>query len=122
MTPGPVFTAATFIGYLLGGLPGAIVATIGIFVPSFVFVALSRPAVHWLRTSTWAAGPLDGVNVASLGLMAAVAWILGRAAIFDPLTALLALSSGVLLFRYRFNPAWLVLGGAATGLLKAAVW
>ena len=114
-TPGPVLTTATFVGYLVGGVPGALLATLGIFLPGFVFVALSHPLIPRVRGSEWAGAFLDGVNVASLGLMAAVTWDLGRAAIVDPLTAVLALVAAVLLVRYRVNSAWLVLGGAAAG-------
>ena len=90
VTPGPVFTTATFIGYLLGGVPGALLATLGIFLPSFVFVAISNPLIPRLRSSPWAGALLDGVNAASLGLMAAVTWQLGRASLVDPLTVILA--------------------------------
>src|SRR5437899_9378093 len=90
-TPGPVFTTATFIGYVLGGVPGAALATLGIFLPSFVFVALSHPLIPRLRTSLRAGAFLDGVNVAALGLVAAVTWQLGRAAIVDLTTAAPAL-------------------------------
>jgi chromate transporter len=119
VTPGPVFTTATFIGYVLGGLPGALLATLGIFLPSFIFVALSNPLIPRLRNSAWAGGLLDGVNVASLGLMAAVTWQLSRASLVDPLTLVLALVAAFLLFRYKANATWLVLGGAAAGLLSA---
>jgi len=115
-TPGPVFTTATFIGYILGGLPGAVLGTVGIFLPAFVLVALSHPLIPRLRRSAWTAALLDGVNVASLALMAGVAWRLGRAAVVDPLTAGLALVSLVILVRTRVNSAWLVLGGALVGL------
>ncbi|MGD2156396.1 MAG: chromate efflux transporter [Anaerolineales bacterium] len=121
LTPGPVFTTATFIGYLLSDLPGALLATVGIFLPAFFFVAVSNPIIPRLRQSPWAGAFLDGVNVASLGLMAAVTWQLGLAAILDPLTAILGLGSIFLLFRYKINTAWLVLGGAAVGLLRAAL-
>jgi chromate transporter len=121
VTPGPVFTTATFIGYVLGGLPGALLATLGIFLPSFVFVAISNPLIPRLRNSPWAAGLLDGVNVASLGLMAAVTWQLGRAAFVDPLSIVLGLVSAALLFRFGVNSTWLVLGGAVVGLLSAAL-
>jgi chromate transporter len=114
-TPGPVFTTATFIGYLTGGWTGAIVATAGIFLPSFVFVAIVYPLVPRLRASPWAAAFLDGANAAALGLMAAVAWQLGVTSIVDPLTIVLAVAAGVLLIRYQINSAWLVLGGAAAG-------
>jgi chromate transporter len=120
-TPGPVFTTATFIGYLLGGVPAAVVATVAIFLPAFGFVAASHPWVPRMRRSPWTGALLDGVNVASLALMAGVAWRLGRAAIVDPLTALVALAALVLLARMRVNSAWLVLGGAAVGLLVKAL-
>jgi chromate transporter len=118
VTPGPVFTTATFIGYVLGGPASALLATLGIFLPSFVFVALSRPLIPRLRGSPLTASLLDGVNVASLGLMAAVTLQLGHAALTDPLTIVLALLSALLLFRFKVNSTWLVLGGAAVGLLS----
>lgn len=116
VTPGPVFTTATFIGYVLGGLPGALLATVGIFLPSFIFVAISNPLIPRIRNSPWASGLLDGVNAAALGLMAAVTWQLGRASLIDLPTILLALIAAVLLFRFKVNSTWLVLGGAAVGL------
>jgi chromate transporter len=119
-TPGPVFTTATFVGYLVGGVAGAALATVGIFLPAFVLVAAVNPLVPRLRRSPSLASILDGVNVAAIGLMAAVTWTLGRAAIVDWLTVVLALAAAVLLIRYRLNSAWLVLGGAAIGL--AARW
>ncbi len=115
-TPGPVFTTATFIGYVVAGYPGAILATIGIFLPSFLLVAASYPIIPRLRRSKWTAGFLDGVNVASLGLMAAVTWQLGRAALVDGVTVALGLLSTIALFRARVNSAWLVLGGGLVGL------
>jgi chromate transporter len=116
MTPGPVFTTATFVGYLVAGVPGAVLATIGIFLPAFVFVALLRPLVPRLRRSPWTAAMLDGVNVAAVGLMAAVTWLLGRDAIIDPLTAFIAIAAALLLIRFRVNSAWLILAGAIVGL------
>ena len=116
-TPGPVFTTATFVGYLVAGLPGAVLATIGIFLPSFFFVALLHPIVPRLRRYPWTAALLDGVNVAAMGLMAGVTWQLGRDAIVDPVTAVLAIVAAVLLIRYRINSAWLVIGGGIIGLL-----
>lgn len=116
VTPGPVFTTATFVGFLLGGTPGAVVATVGIFLPAFAFVALSGPLVPRLRRSRVAARVLDGVNVASLALMAVVTWHLGRAAIVDPITILVAAASFVLLHRFRVNSAWLVVAGGLLGL------
>ncbi|WP_244221718.1 chromate efflux transporter [Corallococcus exercitus] len=118
-TPGPVFTTATFIGYLVGGTPGAGLATLGIFLPAFVFVALSGPLVPRLRKSRTAGAVLDGVNAASLALMAVVTWQLGRAALVDGWTVALAVAGAALLLRWRVNSAWLVLGGAAAGLLLA---
>lgn len=116
MTPGPVFTTATFVGYLVAGVPGAILATVGIFLPAFVFVALLHPLVPRLRRYPWTAAMLDGVNVAAVGLMAAVTWVLGREAIVDPLTAAIAIVAAFLLIRFRSNSAWLVLAGAIIGL------
>lgn len=116
-TPGPVFTTATFVGYLVAGVPGAVLATIGIFLPSFFFVALLHPLVPRLRRYPWTAALLDGVNVAALGLMAGVLWQLGRDAIIDPLTAILAILAAVLLIRFRVNSAWLVLAGGAVGIV-----
>jgi chromate transporter len=121
VTPGPVFTTATFIGYVLGGFPGAVLATLGIFLPSFAFVAALRPLVPRLRGSSWASGLLDGVNIAALGLMAAVTVTLARDAIVDGVTVVLALVTGVLLLRFRVNSAWLVLGGGAIGVLYKAI-
>jgi chromate transporter len=117
ITPGPVFTTATFVGYLLGGGAGAVVATVGIFLPAFVFVAVSGPLVPRLRRSRFAGAFLDGVVVASLALMAIVAVQLGHAALVDPLTIGLAVASGVALIRFRVNSLWLVLGGVIAGLI-----
>jgi chromate transporter len=116
ISPGPVFTTATFIGYLLGGFRGAIVATVGIFLPSFFFVSISGPLIPRLRNSPLAGSFLDGVNVGAWSLMAAVTLFLTRAAIIDIPTILLATSSAILLLRYRLNPAWLVLASALIGL------
>ena len=116
-TPGPVFTTATFIGYILAGLPGSTLATVGIFLPAFFFVAVSGPLVPRLRRSPFAGAFLDGVNVASLALMAVVTCYLGRAALIDWVTVGMAILSGALLFRHRVNSAWLVLGGAVVGIL-----
>lgn len=117
VTPGPVFTTATFIGYVLGGAAGAAVATVGIFLPAFIFVAISGPIVPRLRRSPTAAAVLDGVNVASLALMGLVTWQLGRAALIDPVTVALGALSAVLLLVFRANPAWLVLGGGVLGAI-----
>jgi chromate transporter len=118
-TPGPVFTTATFIGYVVAGWSGGVVATLAIFLPSFVFVALSQPLIPKIRASPRAAAFLDGVNAAALGLMVAVTWQLGRTAIVDVPTAVLALVAAALLLGRAVNSAWLVLGGGAAGLLLA---
>jgi chromate transporter len=133
VTPGPVLTTATFIGYVLGGWPAAVLATVGIFLPAFVFVALSGPIIPRLRRWRWTAALLDGVNVAALGLMAAVTWQLARAALVDEplrlggapavwLACALAVVSAVLLLRLRLNSVWLVGGGAAIGLVVGLVF
>jgi chromate transporter len=116
-TPGPVFTTATFIGYVLGGLPGAFVATVGIFLPAFFFVAVSGPLTPRIRNSATAGAVLDGINAASLSLMAVVTWRLGRAALVDWLTVAMLVASLILLIRFRLNSAWLVLIGALYGLV-----
>jgi chromate transporter len=121
VTPGPVFTTATFIGYVLGGTPGALLATLGIFLPSFIFVAISNPLIPKIRNSPWLSGLLDGVNVASLGLMAAVSWQLAKSSLTDPLAIGIALVSFVLLFRFKLNSTWLILVGAIVGLLFSAL-
>jgi chromate transporter len=115
VTPGPVFTTATFIGYVLAGPSGALAATLGIFLPAFLFVALSGPLVPKLRASATASAFLDGVNVASLALMAVVTVQLGAAALIDVPTVLIAALSAFVLVRFRVNATWLVLGGAALG-------
>lgn len=122
VTPGPVFTTATFIGYVLSGPAGALVTTVGIFLPAFVFVAISGPLVPRMRASRLAGGFLDGVNVASLALMAVVTAQLARAAIVDVTTAMLALVAAVALLRFKLNSTWLVLGGAAVGVLSHLLW
>ena len=116
VTPGPVFTTATFIGYLLGGTMGAVLATLGIFMPAFCFVAISGLLLPKIRRSTSLGAFLDGVNVASLALMAVVTLQLCRAALVDLPTVLLAAASGVLLVRYRLNSTWLIAGGALVGI------
>jgi chromate transporter len=122
-TPGPVFTTATFIGYLVGGPAGAVLGTVGIFLPSFVFTAIAFPLVGVLRRSPWAGAFLDGVNVGALGLMTGVTIQLGRTALVDGLTFGVALAAMVALFRYRINSAWIILGGGLIGLLcKLTGW
>ena len=117
VTPGPVFTTATSIGYVVGGLPGALLATVAIFLPSFVFVAALMPLLRRARRSPWSASALDGVNVAAVALMTGVTVQLGRTSLVDWLAVLTAVCSLGLLWRWRVNATWLVLGGAAVGLL-----
>jgi chromate transporter len=117
-TPGPLLTTATFIGYVLGGPRAALVATVAVFLPSFVLVTISGPLVPRLRRSRLARAFLDGVNVALLALMAVVTWQLGRVALVDWLTVSLAVAAVVWLLCYRVNSTWLILGGAALGLSR----
>jgi chromate transporter len=111
-TPGPVFTTATFIGYILGGWLGAIVATVGIFLPGFLLVAASGPLIPRIRRSPVISAALDGVVAGSLALMAVVTWQLGKAAIMDRMTIAIFVVSVVALLRFRVNSVWLI--GAAT--------
>ena len=120
-TPGPVFTTATFIGYLLAGNAGALAGTIGIFLPAFVLVGVTNPWVPSLRQSPWVSSALDGVNAASLALMAAVTYTLGRAALVDLLTVVLAVLSAIVVFRFKVNSAWLVLAGGVVGLVAQLI-
>ena len=117
VTPGPLFTAATFIGYILGGTSGALLATLGIFLPSFIFVLISNPLIPKLRNSPWAGSLLDGVNASSLGLMAAVTIQLSSSSLTDFPTGLIAVVSLILLLRYKINSTWLIAGGALVGLV-----
>jgi len=115
LTPGPVFTTATFIGYIVAGTSGAALSTLAIFLPSFVFVAIVYPMVPRLRGSAWMSAFLDGVNVAAMGLMLAVTWQLGRSAVIDGPSAALALGAAILLLRWRINSVWLIAGGGVIG-------
>lgn len=119
VTPGPVFTTATFVGYLVGGPLAAAIATVAIFLPGFVLVALTAPHLGGLRRSAVLSAALDGVNVASLALMAVVTWQLGRVALVGPSSVALALVGAVLLLRWRVASLWLVAAGAVHGLLRA---
>lgn len=114
-TPGPVFTTATFVGYLIAGIPGAIVATVGIFLPSFVLVGLVYPLGGRIRQSPMLSAFLDGVNVAALALIAGVLVLLARAALVDLFTVTLAAVAFVVLLRFKFNSAWLIIAGAVVG-------
>ncbi len=110
-TPGPVFTTATFIGYILGGFQGAILATIGIFLPAFILVIFLKPLIYKLRENKWLSGALDGVNIASLVLMAVVSVKLGMSSIISVTTALIFIGSMVGIMKYNINTAWLIIAG-----------
>ncbi|MGB2663449.1 MAG: chromate efflux transporter [Candidatus Acidiferrum sp.] len=116
-TPGPYFTVSTFIGYLLGGWKGAGLATIGMFLPAFAYVAVTAKFLPRIRKSPFAGAFLDGVNAAAVALMATVSWQFGRAALVNVPAIILGLASLLLVFRYKVNSAWLVLGGAIAGIL-----
>jgi chromate transporter len=118
ITPGPVFTTATFIGLILGGIPGAIAATVGIFLPAFILVAVTNPYIPRMRASPWTAPLLDGVNAAALGLMAGVTLQLARTAFTDWLAVVVGLVSFLFLLKFRINPTWLILAGALVGFLR----
>ena len=118
VTPGPVFTTATFIGYVIAGIPGAIVATIAIFLPSFVFVPVLSIFLSTIINSAIASDFLAGVIVASLALMASVTWTLAMSSVIDWLTALLAMLSCIAIFKYRVNTTWLIFGGGAIGIVQ----
>ena len=121
VTPGPLFTTATFIGYVLAGIPGAIVATTAIFLPAFVIVALVGPIVDRVRDRPMTAALLDGVNAAALGLMAAVTLVLGRSAIVDPFTVVVALGAGAMMVSRRVPSVVMVVAGGLAGLAASAV-
>lgn len=116
ITPGPIFASATFVGYLAGGVWGAILGTIGVFLPSFVFIAAIFPFIPALKSSETARMLLDGINAATVGLMAAVSWQLGRGAIIDAFTAAEGALALVILLRFKPNSAWLILGGVLAGV------
>lgn len=118
LNPGPFFSTATFIGYFLSGYPGAVIATVGILLPSFIISMLTSPLIPRIRDSKWVGSFMDGINAASIGLMAAVTWQIGRASLIDPFTIILALAAAVALFRFKVNSTLLVLGGAAAGLIS----
>ncbi|MCC6616507.1 MAG: chromate efflux transporter [Anaerolineae bacterium] len=120
-TPGPLFTTSTFVGYLIGGVPGAVLSTLGIFLPGFIFVAIVSPWVPRIRQNVWLSALLDGVNAAALGLMAGVTVELARAALVDWVTILLTVGAAVLLIRYKVSSTWLIVGGGLIGGLYQAL-
>jgi chromate transporter len=115
VTPGPAFASATFVGYLTGGLRGALLATLGMFLPSFVFIAIIFPLIPKLKKAPGARVFLDAINAVTVGLMAAVSWQLARGAILDAFTAVEAIVGLVILRRFQINSAWLILGGLLAG-------
>jgi len=121
-TPGPLFTTATFVGYLIGSFPGALIATVAIFLPSFLLIAISGPILPIVRRSALAGAFLDGVNVAALALIAAVTVQLGRTALVDGFTTGIALIAAVMLLRYRPHPVWLIAAGAMCGMARQRFW
>ncbi len=120
-TPGPVFSTASFIGYILAGWPGAIVATVGIFLPSFFYIALLAPVLFRLRQSAWIAAFMDAVNACAVALMAAVTVRLAADALRGWQEVMIAVAAFAVLTRWKVNPAWVVLGGGIAGLLMATV-
>lgn len=116
-TPGPISTTATFIGYILGGIPGALVATLGIFIPAFFFVAISAPFIPKLRSSKSAGKILDGINVASIALMVVVTFMLGKTILINPLGIGIFVLSLFLLITYKVNSIWLIFVGAFLSIL-----
>lgn len=117
-TPGPVFTTATFIGYIVGGWPAALLTTLAIFLPSFVLIVLIHPVASRLRRASWTSTLLDGVNAAALALMSGVLMQLGQNALTDVLTWAIALLTFVILLRFKWNSMWLILAGAVVGVLR----
>ncbi|MDQ2884935.1 MAG: chromate efflux transporter [Chloroflexota bacterium] len=117
-TPGPVFTTATFIGYLIGGWKAALLATLAMFLPSFVLIALIHPIASRLRKAHWTSTLLDGVNAAALALMTGVLVQLGQHALRDVFTWMIAAIAFAILLRFQWNSVWLILAGALIGLLR----
>ena len=121
-TPGPVFSSATFIGWQLGGLTGAVAATVGIFLPSFLFVALLNPLIPRLRTSQLMSAFLDTVNIVSVAIILAVIFEMGRATLVDWRTVLIAVAGFFVTFFFKkWNTAFIILGGALLGYILSFV-
>jgi chromate transporter len=117
LTPGPVFSTAAFVGFLLLGLPGALVAAAAIFLPSFCFVALTSPRIDRMSRGPWTRAFLDAVNVAAIALIAVVLVQLGRGTLTGPWEVLIALAGAATMLTTRVNLAWIMLGGAVAGAL-----
>lgn len=120
-TPGPVLSTATFIGYILGGIPGAVAATLGIFLPSFFYIALLAPVLFRLRRSPWIGAFLDSVNACAVALMAGVTLQLGADALRGPVAWVIALAALAVLLKWKVSSAWIVLGGGAAGIAAATL-
>jgi chromate transporter len=120
-TPGPVFTTATFLGYLFAGVPGALLATLGIFLPGFILVPLLDRIVHLTERRAWARGFVDGANAAALGLIAAVTLQIGRSALIDPLTVVIALVALGVVWRWPLASPGVVLAAAVVGVAHLAI-
>ncbi|MCT9928748.1 chromate transporter [Planotetraspora sp. A-T 1434] len=122
VTPGPVFTTATFVGYLVAGVPGAVLATVGIFLPSFLLVGLLTKLTDKIRSKEWSSALLDGVNAAALALMAGLGAQLAHGPLVDPLTVILCAAAVLALWRTSLNTAWLILAGGVAGVLHAVLY
>jgi chromate transporter len=120
-TPGPVLSTATFIGFLIEGIPGAVVATLGIFLPAFLLVGMLNPLIPALRSSVWVSTFLDAVNASAVALMAAVSIEIGLQVLIDPVSIAVALIAAVAVFRYRIGSVWIVLGGGFLGFVLSLV-
>lgn len=120
-TPGPVLSTATFIGFLIEGIPGAVVATLGIFLPAFLLVGMLNPLIPALRSSVWVSTFLDAVNASAVALMAAVSIEIGLQVLIDPVSIVVALIAAVAVFRYRIGSVWIVLGGGFLGFVLSLV-
>lgn len=121
VTPGPLFTTATFLGYVIAGFPGAFLATVAIFLPSFIFVGLLTRLADWLRSRAWTSALLDGLNATALALMAGVSLQLGRTSLVDPLTVALFVATLVLLWRTKLNSVWFIAAGALVGVAHVLI-
>ena len=118
VTPGPISNASTFLGFILGGVPGALLATLGLFLPSFIIVLVTVPFIPRMRESRWFSAFLDGVNAGSLGLMVVVTWQLARAALVDVPAAVLVFSSLLLVIFTHINTTWIIMGAVLIGLTR----
>lgn len=121
-TPGPVLSTATFVGYLVSGAPGAVISTIAIFLPSFVFVLILNPIIPQLRASKMMSAFLDAVNISAIGLMAAVTVHLASTTFADWRSVMIAVTAAIAGMHFKLNAAWLVLGGALIGWIMKVIF